>query len=101
MQKNVHFQDSFGEWANSNKDDSYTEQGQEALQHLWLEPWGTELATVDLDILVTRSFCNQIWQLNIFICLAHLDGCVSDVLFKRDPSVFTWWLLSENRIQAL
>ncbi|KYO39623.1 RILP-like protein 1 isoform X1 [Alligator mississippiensis] len=34
MQKNVHFQDSFGEWANSNKDDSYTEQGQEALQHL-------------------------------------------------------------------
>uniref|UniRef100_A0A8D0H5K0 RILP-like protein 1 n=1 Tax=Sphenodon punctatus TaxID=8508 RepID=A0A8D0H5K0_SPHPU len=33
-QKNVHFQDSFGEWANSNKDDTYTEQGQEALQHL-------------------------------------------------------------------
>ncbi|NXA49650.1 RIPL1 protein, partial [Nothocercus julius] len=33
-QRNVHFQDTFGEWANSNKDDSYTEQGQEALQHL-------------------------------------------------------------------
>ncbi|XP_074868424.1 RILP-like protein 1 isoform X1 [Carettochelys insculpta] len=33
-QKNIHFQDSFGEWADSNKDDSYTEQGQEALQHL-------------------------------------------------------------------
>uniref|UniRef100_A0A8C4UKQ2 Rab interacting lysosomal protein like 1 n=1 Tax=Falco tinnunculus TaxID=100819 RepID=A0A8C4UKQ2_FALTI len=33
-QKNVHFQDTFGEWSNSNKDDSYTEQGQEALQHL-------------------------------------------------------------------
>ncbi|KAM8797656.1 RILP-like protein 1 isoform 3-T3 [Eudromia elegans] len=33
-QRNVHFQDTFGEWANSNKDDSYMEQGQEALQHL-------------------------------------------------------------------
>ncbi|XP_067395781.1 RILP-like protein 1 isoform X7 [Emydura macquarii macquarii] len=33
-QQDVHFQDSFGEWADSNKDDSYTEQGQEALQHL-------------------------------------------------------------------
>ncbi|NXV21314.1 RIPL1 protein, partial [Cepphus grylle] len=33
-QKNVHFQDTFGEWSHSNKDDSYTEQGQEALQHL-------------------------------------------------------------------
>ncbi|XP_034646559.1 RILP-like protein 1 isoform X1 [Trachemys scripta elegans] len=33
-QKNVHFQDTFGEWADSNKEDSYTEQGQEALQHL-------------------------------------------------------------------
>ncbi|KFV50691.1 RILP-like 1, partial [Gavia stellata] len=33
-QKNVHFQDTFGEWSNSNKDDSYTAQGQEALQHL-------------------------------------------------------------------
>ncbi|NWW87720.1 RIPL1 protein, partial [Rhynochetos jubatus] len=33
-QKNVHFQDTFGEWSNSNKDYSYTEQGQEALQHL-------------------------------------------------------------------
>ncbi|XP_030438983.1 RILP-like protein 1 isoform X1 [Gopherus evgoodei] len=33
-QKNMHFQDTFGEWADSNKDDSYTEQGQEALQHL-------------------------------------------------------------------
>ncbi|NWI18030.1 RIPL1 protein, partial [Crypturellus soui] len=33
-QRNVHFQDTFGEWANSNKDDAYMEQGQEALQHL-------------------------------------------------------------------
>ncbi|XP_010015451.1 PREDICTED: RILP-like protein 1 [Nestor notabilis] len=33
-QRNVHFQDTFGEWSNSHKDDSYTEQGQEALQHL-------------------------------------------------------------------
>ncbi|XP_010580584.1 PREDICTED: RILP-like protein 1 [Haliaeetus leucocephalus] len=33
-QKNVHFQDTFGEWSHSNKDDFYTEQGQEALQHL-------------------------------------------------------------------
>ncbi|NWH72381.1 RIPL1 protein, partial [Piaya cayana] len=33
-QKNVHFQDTFGEWSNSHKDYAYTEQGQEALQHL-------------------------------------------------------------------
>lgn len=33
-QKNVHFQGTFREWSNSNKDDTYTEQGQEALQHL-------------------------------------------------------------------
>ncbi|XP_018097975.1 RILP-like protein 1 isoform X1 [Xenopus laevis] len=34
MQKNVHFQESFGEWTNYNRDDVYTEQGQEALQHM-------------------------------------------------------------------
>ncbi|OXB64099.1 hypothetical protein ASZ78_002029 [Callipepla squamata] len=33
-QKHVHFHDTFREWSNSNKDDTYTEQGQEALQHL-------------------------------------------------------------------
>ncbi|NWW18142.1 RIPL1 protein, partial [Falcunculus frontatus] len=33
-QKNVHFQETFGEWSHSNRDDSYMEQGQEALQHL-------------------------------------------------------------------
>ncbi|NXU56598.1 RIPL1 protein, partial [Turnix velox] len=33
-QRNVHFQGTFGEWSNSHRDDSYTEQGQEALQHL-------------------------------------------------------------------
>ncbi|XP_066055509.1 RILP-like protein 1 isoform X1 [Chamaea fasciata] len=33
-QKNVHFQGTFGEWSHSNRDDSYMEQGQEALQHL-------------------------------------------------------------------
>ncbi|XP_025329473.1 RILP-like protein 1 isoform X2 [Canis lupus baileyi] len=33
-QRNVHIQESFGQWANSHRDDSYTEQGQEALQHL-------------------------------------------------------------------
>ncbi|XP_042297724.1 RILP-like protein 1 isoform X2 [Sceloporus undulatus] len=33
-QRNVPFQGSFGEWADSNKDDVYTEQGLEALQHL-------------------------------------------------------------------
>ncbi|XP_028910952.1 RILP-like protein 1 isoform X5 [Ornithorhynchus anatinus] len=33
-QRNVHFQESFGQWADSNREDSYTEQGQEALQHL-------------------------------------------------------------------
>lgn len=65
-QKNVHFQDTFGEWADSNKDDSYTEQGQEALQHLWLTLQAALLTTVDLNILVTRSFRNQIWQLIVF-----------------------------------
>lgn len=40
-QKNVHFQDTFREWSNSNKDDTYTEQGQEALQHLWLKAWAS------------------------------------------------------------
>ncbi|KAG8456032.1 hypothetical protein GDO86_002007 [Hymenochirus boettgeri] len=34
MQKNVHFQDSFRDWSNYNRDDGYTEQGQEALQHM-------------------------------------------------------------------
>ncbi|XP_057348510.1 RILP-like protein 1 isoform X1 [Manis pentadactyla] len=34
MQRNVHVQESFGQWANSRRDDGYTEQGQEALQHL-------------------------------------------------------------------
>lgn len=33
-QRNVPFQDTFGEWADSNKDSVYTEQGLEALQHL-------------------------------------------------------------------
>ncbi|KAF2987540.1 hypothetical protein EK904_013213 [Melospiza melodia maxima] len=33
-QKNVHFQQTFGEWSHSNRDDAYMEQGQEALQHL-------------------------------------------------------------------
>ncbi|KAJ7408864.1 RILP-like protein 1 [Pitangus sulphuratus] len=33
-QRNVHFQGTFGEWSNSSRDDSYMEQGQEALQHL-------------------------------------------------------------------
>ncbi|XP_060641517.2 RILP-like protein 1 isoform X2 [Anolis sagrei] len=33
-QRNASFQGSFGEWADSNKDDVYTEQGLEALQHL-------------------------------------------------------------------
>ncbi|MEE6504138.1 hypothetical protein FKM82_005074 [Ascaphus truei] len=33
-QKNVDFQESFGAWADYNKDDDYTEQGQEALQHM-------------------------------------------------------------------
>ncbi|KAJ7419928.1 RILP-like protein 1 [Willisornis vidua] len=33
-QKNVHFQGTFREWSNSSRDDSYMEQGQEALQHL-------------------------------------------------------------------
>ncbi|XP_054450147.1 RILP-like protein 1 isoform X2 [Pteronotus mesoamericanus] len=33
-QRNVHIQESFGQWANCHRDDGYTEQGQEALQHL-------------------------------------------------------------------
>ncbi|KAM7050694.1 RILP-like protein 1 isoform 1-T1 [Molossus nigricans] len=33
-QRNSHIQESFGQWANSHRDDGYTEQGQEALQHL-------------------------------------------------------------------
>ncbi|XP_054852246.1 RILP-like protein 1 isoform X1 [Eublepharis macularius] len=33
-QRSAPFQNSFGEWADSNKDDVYTEQGLEALQHL-------------------------------------------------------------------
>ncbi|XP_004844009.1 RILP-like protein 1 isoform X2 [Heterocephalus glaber] len=34
MQRNVHIHESFGQWANTHRDDGYTEQGQEALQHL-------------------------------------------------------------------
>ncbi|XP_072000412.1 RILP-like protein 1 isoform X5 [Engystomops pustulosus] len=33
-QRNVTFQESFGVWADYNRDDGYTEQGQEALQHM-------------------------------------------------------------------
>ncbi|XP_006865432.1 PREDICTED: RILP-like protein 1 [Chrysochloris asiatica] len=33
-QRSTHIQESFGQWANSHRDDGYTEQGQEALQHL-------------------------------------------------------------------
>ncbi|KAM4709507.1 RILP-like protein 1 isoform 1-T1 [Discoglossus pictus] len=33
-QKNVSFQENFGIWADYNRDDDYTEQGQEALQHM-------------------------------------------------------------------
>ncbi|KAM9622345.1 RILP-like protein 1 [Trichechus inunguis] len=33
-QRSTHVQESFGQWANSHRDDGYTEQGQEALQHL-------------------------------------------------------------------
>ncbi|XP_016009219.2 RILP-like protein 1 isoform X1 [Rousettus aegyptiacus] len=33
-QRIVHIQESCGQWANSHRDDGYTEQGQEALQHL-------------------------------------------------------------------
>ncbi|XP_066227212.1 RILP-like protein 1 isoform X1 [Saccopteryx leptura] len=33
-QRNVNIQESFGQWANAHRDDGYTEQGQEALQHL-------------------------------------------------------------------
>ncbi|XP_005403091.1 PREDICTED: RILP-like protein 1 isoform X3 [Chinchilla lanigera] len=34
MQRNVHIHESFGQWVNTHRDDGYTEQGQEALQHL-------------------------------------------------------------------
>ncbi|XP_045152790.1 RILP-like protein 1 isoform X2 [Echinops telfairi] len=33
-QRSTHVHESFGQWANSHREDSYTEQGQEALQHL-------------------------------------------------------------------
>ncbi|KAM8962008.1 RILP-like protein 1 isoform 3-T3 [Pelodytes ibericus] len=33
-QRNVPFQESFGVWPDYNRDDGYTEQGQEALQHM-------------------------------------------------------------------
>ncbi|XP_057600333.1 RILP-like protein 1 isoform X1 [Hippopotamus amphibius kiboko] len=33
-QRNVRIHESFGQWANCHRDDGYTEQGQEALQHL-------------------------------------------------------------------
>ncbi|XP_069880951.1 RILP-like protein 1 isoform X2 [Dipodomys merriami] len=33
-QRNSHIHESFGQWANTHRDDGYTEQGQEALQHL-------------------------------------------------------------------
>lgn len=73
-QKNVHFQQTFGEWSHSNRDDSYMEQGQEALQHLWPKPWGVWFAAVDLDSLVPRSFCKASRQLVTSPCLAHLGG---------------------------
>lgn len=94
-QKNVHFQETFGQWSHSNRDDSYMEQGQEALQHLWLNPRGVWFAAVDLDSLVTRSFCKPSRQLVTFTCLAHLGGYFR--LSKRDPSLFTWWLFAANR----
>lgn len=34
MQRSPHSQESFGQWASAQRDDGYTEQGQEALQHL-------------------------------------------------------------------
>ncbi|XP_042636528.1 RILP-like protein 1 [Orycteropus afer afer] len=34
VQRTMPAQESFGQWANSHRDDGYTEQGQEALQHL-------------------------------------------------------------------
>lgn len=33
-QRSPHGQESFGQWASAHRDDGYTEQGQEALQHL-------------------------------------------------------------------
>uniref|UniRef100_A0A8D2D9B6 RILP-like protein 1 n=1 Tax=Sciurus vulgaris TaxID=55149 RepID=A0A8D2D9B6_SCIVU len=33
-QRSVHIHESFGQWAHTQRDDGYTEQGQEALQHL-------------------------------------------------------------------
>ncbi|DAA20583.1 RILP-like protein 1 isoform X2 [Bos indicus] len=33
-QRNVRIHETFGQWANCHRDDGYTEQGQEALQHL-------------------------------------------------------------------
>ncbi|XP_067557192.1 RILP-like protein 1 isoform X5 [Pseudorca crassidens] len=33
-QRNMRIHESFGQWANCHRDDGYTEQGQEALQHL-------------------------------------------------------------------
>ncbi|XP_043298096.1 RILP-like protein 1 isoform X2 [Cervus canadensis] len=33
-QRNVRVHETFGQWANCHRDDGYTEQGQEALQHL-------------------------------------------------------------------
>ncbi|OWK15326.1 RILPL1 [Cervus elaphus hippelaphus] len=40
-QRNVRIHETFGQWANCHRDDGYTEQGQEALQHLHLPamPW--------------------------------------------------------------
>lgn len=61
-QRNVHIQESFGQWANSHRDDSYTEQGQEALQHLWPQPastLGPELSTA--------SACSGTWQLQVLL----------------------------------
>ncbi|XP_053557784.1 RILP-like protein 1 isoform X2 [Bombina bombina] len=34
IQKNAQFQESYGIWTNYNRDDDFTEQGQEALQHM-------------------------------------------------------------------
>ncbi|KAM5239184.1 RILP-like protein 1 [Ctenodactylus gundi] len=33
-QRSIHIPESFGQWVNTHRDDGYTEQGQEALQHL-------------------------------------------------------------------
>lgn len=98
-QKNVHFQETFGEWSHSNRDDSYMEQGQEALQHLWLNPWGVWFAAVDLDSLVTRSFCKAAWQLVTITCLAHLGGCSDSP--KRIPRCSLGDCLLQTGTQAL